>query len=260
MFRFGLIILGIVITIKAVDVNSGIELLNVFPFKSKSHFYKVLLSNSELNNYLNYKQYTPFINAYIDNIQHDIPSPFYDDQFLSPLQLLIITRNVLANSVNQELLMKLNSYVLNDNDSSSSSNNGNTFNNMGDMAKIAQIVNGDVSTISNSNNNIVSGEYNYHIIVDRDISEDKGYVSYNVAKDDIEVNGYESGRITNEENKPMSSITNGGSSSSNSNNGYEQGGRNINNWNGDRKRNSNANQLKVSYNNYIWSVILLLVL
>jgi hypothetical protein len=57
----------------------------------------------------------------------------------------------------------------------------------------------------------------------------------------------------------MSSITNGGSSS-NSNNGYEQGGRNINNWNGDRKRNSNANQLKVSYNNYIWSVILLLVL
>ena len=253
MFMFGLIILGIVITIRTVEVNSGIELLNVFPFKSKSHFYKVLLSNSELNNYLNYKQYTPFINAYIDNIQHDIPSPFYDDQFLSPLQLLIITRNVLANSVNQELLMKLNSYVLNDNDSSS--NNGNTFNNMGDMAKIAQIVNGDVSTISNSNNNIVSGEYNYHIIVDRDVSEDKGYVSYNVAKDDIEVDGYESGRIANEENNPISS-----SSGSYSNNGYEQGGRNVNNWSGDRKRNSNANQLKVSYNNYIWSVILLLVL
>ena len=253
---FVLIILGVVITIKAIEVNSGIELLNVFPFKSKSHFYKVLLGNSEVNNYLNYKQYTPFINAYIDNIQHDIPSPFYDDQFLSPLQLLIITRNVLANSVSQELLMKLNSYVLNDNDNSSS-NNGNTFNNMGDMAKIAQIVNGDVSAISNSNNNIVSGEYNYHIIVDRDVSEDKGYVSYNVAKDDIEVDVYESGRITNEENNPISSSS---ASSSNNNNGYVQGGSNVGNWNGDKKRNSNANQLKVSYNNYIWSVILLLML
>ena len=234
-------------TIRTVEMNSGIELLNVFPFKSKSHFYKVLLGNSDLNNYLNYKQYTPFINAYIDNVQHDIPSPFYDDQFLSPLQLLIITQNVLANSINQELLMKLNSYVLND-----SSNNGNTLNNMGDMAKIGQIVNEEVTTISN---NIVNGVYNYHIIVDRDISEDKGYVSYNVAKDDIKVDGgYESGRIGNEENIAID----GSSSSRNSSNEYVNGVRNEDNWNGDKKRNS-ASQLKVSYN-YIWSITLLFVL
>ena len=178
----------LVLAIGAVQLNSGIELLNVFPYKSRSHFYKVLLGNSELNDYLNCKQYTPFVNAYIDNTQHDIPSPFYDDQFLSPLQLLIITENVLANSINQELLVKLNSYVLND-------NNGNTLSNMGDMAKIGQIVNEEGSTI---NHNSVNEGYNYHIIVDRDISEDKGYVSYSVAKEDIEVDGYESGRIGNE--------------------------------------------------------------
>lgn len=71
--------------------STGIELINVFPFRAKNNFYSVLSGN---NNVIQKKQYSQFKSPGIENYLFEMTLPNTFDSLFTDLQTLIISEKL----------------------------------------------------------------------------------------------------------------------------------------------------------------------